>query len=87
MEHHLGPRTRCAPTFDVALCVVPATASSTNPSGSYEVVNTGNILSVNGRYRFADIPSDVFRAQLHDRCGAEQVDPHAGLYGVFVEDR
>jgi hypothetical protein len=87
MEHHLGRAHTLRAGFDVALSSFQLTGSSTNPSGSYEVVNTGNIPSVNGRYRFADIPSDVFVRSYTIDAAQKQVDLTQGLYGVFVEDR
>jgi hypothetical protein len=87
MEHQLGGRHTLRAGFDVAFSSFNLTGSSTNPSGAYEVVNEGNIPAVNGRYRLADIPADVFVRSYTIDAAQKQVDLTQGLYGVFVEDR
>ena len=73
--------------MDIAASSFKLTGSSTNPSGSYEVINTGNIPAVNGRYTFADIPSNVFVRSYTIDAAQKQVNLTQGLYAAFVEDR
>ena len=64
------------------------TASSTNPSGAYVVLNEGNIpQQPDGRYRFADIPLDVRVLAYTVDAAQKQVDLSQTLVGAFVEDR
>lgn len=63
-------------------------ASSTNPSGAYVVLNEGNITrQPEGRFRFADIPSDVRVLAYTVDAAQKQVDLSQTLVGAFVEDR
>ena len=64
------------------------TASSTNPSGSYVVLDEGNIpQQPDGRYRFVDIPATVRVLAYTVDAAQKQVDLSQTLVGAFVEDR
>lgn len=64
------------------------TASSTNPSGSYVVLDEGNISrQAGGRYRFADIPADVRVLAYTVDAAQKQVNLSQTLVGAFIEDR
>jgi len=64
------------------------TASSTNPSGSYVVLDEGNIpRQADDRYRFASIPTDVRVLAYTVDAAQKQVDLSQTLVGAFVEDR
>ncbi|MEX2180214.1 MAG: TonB-dependent receptor plug domain-containing protein [Gemmatimonadaceae bacterium] len=64
------------------------TASSTNPSGSYVVLDEGNIpRQPDGRYAFRDIPADVRVLAYTVDAAQKQVDLSQTLIGAFVEDR
>ena len=64
------------------------TASSTNPSGSYVVLDEGNIpRQADDRYRFADIPADVRVLAYTVDAAQKQVNLSQMLVGAFVEDR
>lgn len=86
-EKQIGSRHTVSAGVDVASSSFKLTGSSTNPSGSYEVVNTGNIPSSNGRYRFADIPANAFVRSYTIDAAQKQVNLTQGLYAAFVEDR
>ena len=73
--------------IDVATSRFQLTGSSTNPSGAYEVINNGDIPSVNGRYRLADIPATVVVRSYTIDAAQKQVNLTQTLYGAFVEDR
>ena len=63
-------------------------ASSTNPSGSYVVLDEGNIpRQADERYRFADIPTDVRVLAYTVDAAQKQVDLSQMLLGAFIEDR
>ncbi len=87
LEKSLGARHTLSAGVDLSASGFRLTGSSTNPSGSYEVINTGNIPSVNGRYRFADIPSNVVVRSYTIDAAQKQVNLTQALYGAFVEDR
>ena len=64
------------------------TASSTNPSGSYVVLDEGNIArQADDRYRFADIPADVRVLAYTVDAAQKQVNLSQTLVGAFIEDR
>ena len=64
------------------------TASSTNPIGSYVVLDEGNLpRQADGRYRFADIPRDVRVLSFTVDAAQKQVNLSQVLVGAFVEDR
>ncbi len=87
VERQLGSRHTMSAGVDVASSRFKLTGSSTNPSGSYEVINTGNIPSSNGRYRYADIPANVVVRSYTIDAAQKQVDLTQALYGAFIEDR
>ncbi len=87
-ERQIGARNTLSAGVDITQGSFKLTGSSTNPSGSYEVVNTGNIpLGADGRYRFADIPSNVFVRSYTIDAAQKQVDLTQSLYGAFIENR
>ncbi|NUR35967.1 MAG: TonB-dependent receptor [Gemmatimonadaceae bacterium] len=64
------------------------TGSSTNPSGSYRVLNEGNIPRLaDGRYRLADVPASVRVLSYTVDAAQKQVDLEQSLVGAFVEDQ
>ena len=87
LEKQFGSRHTVSAGVDIAASSFKLTGSSTNPSGSYEVVNTGNIAAVNGRYRFEDIPANVVVRSYTIDAAQKQVNLTQGLYAAFVEDR
>ncbi len=87
VEKQLGSRHTVSAGVDIAASSFKLTGSSTNPSGSYEVVNTGNIPAVNGRYRFEDIPANVVVRSYTIDAAQKQVNLTQGLYAAFIEDR
>ncbi len=87
VERQIGSRHTLSAGIDVAAAAFKLTGSSTNPSGSYEVINNGDIRSVNGRYTFADIPSNVVVRSYTVDAAQKQVNLTQILYGGFVEDR
>ena len=63
------------------------TASSTNPSGSYVVLDEGNIpRQADERYRFSDIPADVRVLAYSVDAAQKQVNLSQTLVGAFAED-
>jgi len=86
-ERRVGQRHTLRAGVDLVASRFSLVGSSTNPAGSYEVVNEGNIPSNNGRYRLADIPSNVFVRSYTIDAAQKQVDLTQGLFGAFVEDR
>ena len=87
LERQLGSRNTLSAGFDVTQGSFKLTGSSTNPSGSYEVVNNGDIPSVNGRYQFADIPANVYVKSYTIDAAQKQVNLTQGVYGAFIENR
>lgn len=87
VEVAAGARHAVRAGVDLLASSFALTGSSTNPAGAYEVVNEGNIPSVNGRYRLADIPGNVFVRSYTIDAAQKQVDLTQRLFGVFVEDR
>ena len=62
--------------------------SSTNPSGSYRVLDEGNIPRLpDGRYRFADVPANVRVLSYTVDAAQKQVNLEQSLVGAFVEDQ
>lgn len=86
-ERQIGSRHTLSAGVDVALSGFKLTGASTNPSGSYEVINNGDIPSVNGRYTLADIPANVVVRSYTIDAAQKQVNLTQALYGAFVEDR
>ena len=63
------------------------TGSQTNPSGSYTVLDQGNIpRQPDGRFRFADVPAYVRVVRYTIDAAQKQVDLEQTLAGAFVED-
>ena len=63
------------------------TGSQTNPSGAYAVLDEGNIpRQADGRYRFADVPTNVRVLRYTVDAAQKQVDLQQSLVGAFVED-
>ncbi len=87
LEQAIGSRHTLSAGIDVAASSFKLTGSSTNPSGSYEVINNGNIPSTDGRFRLADIPANVVVRSYTIDAAQKQVDLTQALYGVFIEDR
>ena len=86
-ERQLGSRHTLTAGVDLALSGFKLTGSSTNPSGSYEVINNGDIPSINGRYTLSAIPANVVVRSYTIDAAQKQVDLTQALYGAFVEDR
>jgi hypothetical protein len=86
-EQQVGARHVLSAGVDVASSRFRLTGSSTNPSGSYEVIDNGDIPSVNGRYTFADIPRNVVVRSYTIDAAQKQVNLTQTLYGAFAEDR
>jgi outer membrane receptor protein involved in Fe transport len=64
------------------------TASNTNPSGAYTVLDEGNIpRQPDGRYRFTDVPANVRVLAYTVDVAQKQVNLSQTLVGAFVEDR
>ena len=64
------------------------TGSQTNPSGSYVVLDEGNIpRQPDGRYRFADVPANVRVLRYAVDAAQKQVDLDQTLVGAFIEDQ
>jgi outer membrane receptor for ferrienterochelin and colicin len=62
--------------------------SQTNPSGSYVVLDEGNIpRQRDGRYRYADVPATVRVLSYTVDAAQQQVNLSQTLVGLFVEDR
>ena len=63
------------------------TGAFTNPSGSYSVLNEGNIpLQADGRYRIADVPANVRVLSYTVDAAQKQVDLGQSVVGAFIED-
>ncbi len=62
------------------------TGSQTNPSGSYVVLNEGNIPQRGNRFAFADVPNNVRVLSYTVDAAQKQVDLSQSLIGAFVED-
>ncbi len=62
------------------------TGSQTNPSGSYVVLDEGNIPRRGNRYAFADVPSNVRVLSYTVDAAQKQVDLSQTLVGAFIED-
>ena len=63
------------------------TGAFTNPSGSYSVLNEGNIpRQADGRYRFADVPARVRVLSYTVDAAQKQVDLGQSVVGAFIED-
>jgi len=82
----IGARHALTIGADVTAAAFRLTGSSTNPAGSYEVVNTGNIPERDGRYALADIPADVFVRSYTIDAAQKQVNLTQTVYSAFIED-
>jgi outer membrane receptor protein involved in Fe transport len=60
--------------------------SQTNPSGSYVVLDEGNIPQRGNRFAFADVPQNVRVLSYTVDAAQKQVDLSQTLVGAFVED-
>ncbi len=87
LERQLGANHTLSAGVDIATSGFKLTGSSTNPSGSYEVINNGDIPSANGRFRLADIPGTVVVRSYTIDAAQKQVNLTQTLYGAFMEDR
>lgn len=87
LERQAGRHHTLRAGSDVVAARFRLTGSSTNPAGSYEVVDEGNIPSRNGRYTLADIPANVFVRSYTIDAAQKQVNLTQAVYGLFVEDR
>lgn len=85
-EHQFANRHTVQVGVDVVSSQFRLTGASTNPVGAYEVINEGNIPSVNGRFRLQDIPSSVFVRSYTIDAAQKQVDLTQALYAAFIED-
>ncbi len=85
-ERQLSARHTLSVGVDVVSARFKLTGASTNPVGSYEVINTGNIPSVTGRYRLQDIPANVDVRSYTIDAAQKQVDLTQTLWATFVED-
>ena len=61
--------------------------SQTNPSGSYVVLDEGNIPQRGNRYAFADVPANVRVLSYTVDAAQKQVNLSQTLVGAFIEDR
>ena len=62
--------------------------SNTNPSGSYVVLDEGNVpRQPDGRYRYADVPANVRVLSYTVDAAQQQVNLSQMVLGAFVEDR
>ncbi len=85
-EHQLNSKHTLRLGADLVTSQFRLTGASTNPVGAYEVVNEGNIPSVNGRYRLQDIPANVFVRSYTIDAAQKQVDLTQSMYAAFIED-
>ncbi len=60
--------------------------SQTNPSGSYVVLDEGNIPQRGNRFAFADVPQNVRVLSYTVDAAQKQVDLSQTLIGAFIED-
>ncbi len=60
--------------------------SQTNPSGSYVVLDEGNIPQRGNRFAFADVPQNVRVLSYTVDAAQKQVDLSQTLVGAFIED-
>jgi outer membrane receptor protein involved in Fe transport len=86
-ETLLGDRHRLRIGGDVSRSKFRLTGSQTNPSGSYVVLDEGNIPQRGNRYAFADVPSNVRVLSYTVDAAQKQVDLSQTLFGAFIEDR
>jgi len=87
VQWQIGARHAVTAGVDVTSSSFRLTGSSTNPAGSYEVVNNGDIPGRDGRFALADIPADVFVRSYTIDAAQKQVNLRQSLYGAFIEDR
>lgn len=72
---------------DVIRSAFQLEGASTNPMGSYTVVNEGNI-TASGRFvSIDDIPDDVRVVSYTIDANPQRVDLNQTVYGAFIEDR
>ena len=87
-ETRLGATHALRAGVDAARSAFRLTGSSTNPSGSYRVLDEGNIpRRPDGRYRFADVPASVRVLSYTVDAAQKQVNLGQTLVGAFVEDQ
>lgn len=85
-ETMLGERHQLRIGADGWRSAFQLTGSQTNPSGSYVVLDEGNIPRRGNRYAFADVPSDVRVLSYTVDAAQKQVNLSQTLVGAFVED-
>jgi hypothetical protein len=87
-ETALGDRHTLRAGVDAWRSAFELTGSNTNPSGSYVVLDEGNIpRQADGRYRYADVPANVRVLSYTVDAAQQQVNLSQMLFGAFVEDR
>lgn len=86
-ETMVGERHQVSVGADLWRSNFALTGSQTNPSGSYGVLNEGNIPQRGNRYAFADVPADVRVLSYTVDAAQKQVDLSQSLVGAFVEDQ
>ena len=73
---------------DAARSSFQLAGSSSNPSGSYRVLNEGNIPQLpDGRYQFSSVPANVRVLSYTVDAAQKQVNLEQSLIGAFIEDR
>lgn len=85
-ETLLGDRHQLRIGGDVWRSNFRLAGSQSNPSGSYVVLDEGNIPQRGNRYTFADVPGDVRVLSYTVDAAQKQVDLSQTLVGAFVED-
>jgi len=86
-ETRLGARHTLRVGGDVITARFRLRAASTNPNGSYVVINTGDITPADGRtLRLSDIPATAQVQSYTIDARPQQVNLSQTLYGAFVED-
>jgi hypothetical protein len=86
-ETRVGDRHTLRLGGDIITARFRLRAASTNPNGSYVVVNNGDVIAQPGRsLTFADIPSTVQVLSYTIDARPQQVNLSQTMYGAFVED-
>ena len=86
-ERELSSTHRLRAGADVIHARFALTAASTNPNGSYTVVNDGSIVASVGRpLSIRDVPATVRVLSYTVDARPQQVDLSQTMYGAFVED-
>ncbi len=86
-ETMIGERHQLSIGADVWRSNFSLTGSQTNPSGSYVVLNEGNIPKRGNRYAFSDVPANVRVLSYTVDAAQKQVNLSQSLVGAFVEDQ